>query len=163
VSGKETPATKALDAAGVDYRLHEYIHDPSVASYGLEAALAVGVDPSLVHKTLLVTIDRSGKQQLVVAVVPVDAMLDFGALAAAVGAKRAAMAAPALAERSTGYVVGGISPLGQRRPLLTVIDADAAIYDTIFVSGGRRGLDIELSGVDLARVTSATFAPIARR
>jgi Cys-tRNA(Pro)/Cys-tRNA(Cys) deacylase len=147
----------------VAYRLHEYTHDPAVASYGLEAAHAIGVDPSLVHKTLLATIDRSGKQHLVVAVVPVDAMLDLGALAAAVGAKRAVMATPLVAERSTGYVVGGISPLGQRRPLATVIDADAEIYDSIFVSGGRRGLDIELSGADLARVTGATFASIARR
>ena len=164
MSGKATSATRALDAACVAYRLHEYSHDSSsTASYGLEAADALGVDPARVHKTLLASVDRRGREELVVAVVPVDAMLDLGALAAAIGGKRAEMANTAAAERSTGYVVGGISPLGQRRPLATVIDADAEIYDTIYVSAGRRGLEVELAGTDLARLTGGVFAEIARR
>ncbi len=158
-----TPATKVLDKAGVTYRAHEYRHDPSVTNFGLEAAEALGVNIALVHKTLLVQIDRDGRPEYVVGVVPVDAMLDLKAIAAAVGVKKAEMAKPADAERITGYVVGGISPLGQRRLLTTVIDEDAGLYDTIFVSGGKRGFDIELAGTDPAKLTGAVFAPIAAR
>ena len=163
MSGKGTPATRVLDSAAVAYRVHEYEHDPLVTNFGREAADALGVDIALVHKTLLVQIDRNGRPEFVVGVVPVDATLDLKAIAAAVGVKKAEMAKPGDAERVTGYVVGGISPLGQRRSLTTVIDEDAQIYDTIFVSGGRRGLDLELAGVDLARLTGAVFAPIATR
>lgn len=163
VSGKGTPATKVLDDAAIPYRKHEYIHDPSVTNFGREAADALGVDIALVHKTLLVQVDRRGRREFVVAVVPVDASLDLKAIAAAVGVKKAEMSNPVDAERVTGYVVGGISPLGQRRLLTTVIDEDAEIYATIFVSGGRRGLDIELAGADLAKLTGGVFAPIATR
>jgi Cys-tRNA(Pro)/Cys-tRNA(Cys) deacylase len=163
VSGKGTPATKVLDDAGVAYRVHEYVHDPLVTNFGQEAADALGVDIALVHKTLLVQIDRNGRPEFVVGIVPVNTTLDLKAIAAAVGVKKAEMAKPTDAERITGYVVGGISPLGQRRLLRTVIDEDAEIYDTIFVSGGRRGLDLELAGPDLAKLTDATFAPIAVR
>jgi Cys-tRNA(Pro)/Cys-tRNA(Cys) deacylase len=158
-----TPATKTLDEAGVPYRVHEYHHDPSVTNFGREAADALGVDSALVHKTLLVQIDRGGRPEFVVGVVPVDRTLDLKAIASAVGVKKAEMAKPVDAERVTGYVVGGISPLGQRRLLTTVIDEDAEIYDTIFVSGGKRGFDIELAGTDLAKLTGAIFAPIATR
>lgn len=163
MSGKGTPATRVLDEARVAYRVHEYNHDPAVTNFGREAADALGVDVALVHKTLLVQIDRNGRPEFVVGVVPVDASLDLKAIAAAVGVKKAEMAKAADAERVTGYVVGGISPLGQRRRLTTVIDEDAEIFDTIFVSGGRRGLDIELAGNDLATLTGAVFAPIATR
>jgi Cys-tRNA(Pro)/Cys-tRNA(Cys) deacylase len=163
VSGKGTPATAALDAAGLAYSIREYVHDPSVASYGLEAAAALGAEPARVHKTLVASVERVGRDELVVAIVPVDCTLDLKALALAVGGKRAVMAPAAVAERSSGYVVGGISPIGQRRPLVTVIDEEAILHDTIFVSGGRRGLDIELRAEDLATVTAATFAAIARR
>ena len=163
VSGKGTPATRVLDRASIVYRVHEYEHDPSVTNFGREAADALGVDIALVHKTLLVRIDRNGRPEFVVGVVPVDATLDLKAIAAAVGVKKAEMANPGDAERVTGYVLGGISPLGQRRSLTTVIDEDAQIYDTIFVSGGRRGLDLQLAGVDLARLTGGIFAAIATR
>jgi Cys-tRNA(Pro)/Cys-tRNA(Cys) deacylase len=126
--------------------------------YGLEAAEAIGVDPDLVYKTLMADVDGA----LVVAVVPVSRRLDLKALAKAVGGKKATMADPAAAERATGYVVGGISPLGQKRRHRTVIAADAADQDAVYVSGGRRGLDIGLAPSDLARLTGANFAPIDR-
>jgi Cys-tRNA(Pro)/Cys-tRNA(Cys) deacylase len=153
-----TPATVALTAAGVQFTLHPYEHDPRAASYGLEAAEALGVEPERVLKTLMVTLDRS----LVVGVVPVVGQLDLKALARALGGSRAAMADVAAAERATGYVAGGISPVGQRRAHPTVVDESALAWPTVFVSGGRRGLDLELSPVDLVAVTGATTAPIGR-
>ena len=153
-----TPATVALTRAGVPFTLHPYDHDPRAQSFGLEAAEALGVPPERVFKTLLA--DAGGR--LVVGIVPVTGQLDLKALARAVGASKAVMADPAAAQRSTGYVVGGISPVGQRRPLPTVLDETATTHDTVFVSGGRRGLDIELAPADLVRVTGATTAPIGR-
>ncbi len=153
-----TPATAALNRLGVSYGLHPYDHDPAAASYGLEAAAALSVPPRQVFKTLLVEGDRG----LAVALVPVDRSLDLKAVAAALGRKKVAMADPAVAERSTGYVVGGISPIGQKKPLPTVLDASAADLDLVYVSGGRRGLDLSLSPADLVTVTGATLASIAR-
>lgn len=153
-----TPAAAALDRAGIAYTLHTYHHDPSVASFGEEAATALEVDASRVFKTLVATTGHD----LVVAVVPVVGQLDLKALAAAVGAKRMAMADVGDAERTTGYVAGGISPLGQRKRLATVIDASAEAWPTIYCSGGRRGLEVELAPTDLARATGGRFAPIAR-
>ncbi|MFE7233322.1 Cys-tRNA(Pro) deacylase [Streptomyces sp. NPDC002405] len=153
-----TPATVALTAAGVAFTVHSYDHDPSHPSYGEEAAEAMGVSPDRVFKTLVADVDGA----LTVAVVPVAGSLDLKALAAAVGGKRAAMADPALAERTTGYVRGGISPLGQRKRLPTVLDDSAPAHDTICVSAGRRGLEVELSPGDLVGLTHATLAPIGR-
>ncbi|MFF9620836.1 Cys-tRNA(Pro) deacylase [Streptomyces griseosporeus] len=153
-----TPATVALTAAGVTYTVHAYDHDPNHPSYGEEAAEAMGVSPERVFKTLVADVDGT----LTVAVVPVAGTLDLKALAAAVGGKRAAMADPALAERTTGYVRGGISPLGQRKRLPTVLDESAAAHPTICVSAGRRGLEVEMSPEDLAKLTEATLAPIGR-
>lgn len=152
-----TPALKALDAAGVAYRTHEYVHDPRARSYGLEAADALGMPPGRVFKTLL----ASDGSTLVVGVIPVDTTLNLKSLAAAVGLKRLEMAAPAVAERATGMVVGGISPMGQKRSLPTVIHLTALEHPTVFVSGGRRGLDIELAPEDLVRLTSALVGVIA--
>ncbi|WP_229821148.1 MULTISPECIES: Cys-tRNA(Pro) deacylase [Streptomyces] len=148
----------ALTAAGVTYRVHSYDHDPAHPSYGEEAAEALGVAPERVFKTLVADVDGT----LTVAVVPVTRSLDLKALASAVGRKRAAMADPALAERTTGYVVGGISPLGQRKKLPTVVDVSAAEHPTVYVSAGRRGLEVELSPDDLLRAADARSAPIAR-
>ncbi|MCK7622087.1 Cys-tRNA(Pro) deacylase [Streptomyces sp. RS10V-4] len=153
-----TPATVALTAAGVPFTVHAYAHDPAAPSYGEEAAEALGLSPDQVFKTLLADVDGT----LTVAVVPVSGSLDLKALATAVGGKRAAMADPAAAERSTGYVLGGISPLGQRKRLRTVVDASAEGRPTVCVSAGRRGLEVELSPADLAALTGARFAPIAR-
>ena len=153
-----TPATVALTAAGVAYTVHSYDHDPAHPSYGEEAAQAMGVSPDRVFKTLVADVDGA----LTVAVVPVAGQLDLKALAAAVGGKRAAMADPALAERTTGYVRGGISPLGQRKRLRTVLDASASAHDTICVSAGRRGLEVELAPADLAALTGAVLAPVGR-
>ncbi|HEX6256167.1 MAG TPA: Cys-tRNA(Pro) deacylase [Euzebyales bacterium] len=157
-TGPTTPATLALEAAGVPFRAHPYHHDPDTESFGLEAAAVLGVELERVFKTLMADVDG----ELVVGIVPVTARLQLKALAAAVGAKRATMADPAAAERRTGYVVGGISPLGQKRPHRTVLDETAALFDTIYVSGGRRGFDVELAPDDLVRLTSATLADIAR-
>jgi Cys-tRNA(Pro)/Cys-tRNA(Cys) deacylase len=154
-----TPATVALTQAGVEFGLHAYEHDPAAPSYGLEAATVLGVAPERVFKTLLATVDG----RLAVAVVPVSGLLDLKALAAALNGKRAEMADPKEAERATGYVVGGISPLGGRRCLPTVIDATAKSFPTIYVSAGRRGLDIELAAADLIRLTEAVLAPVGRR
>ena len=151
-----TPATAVLAAAGVSFNLHPYSHDPAAASYGMEAAEVLGIDPARVFKTLVVEVD--GK--LAVGVVPVSGSLDLKAIAAALGSKKAAMADPAAAERRTGYVLGGISPLGQRQPSPTVIDETALTLDTILVSGGRRGLDIELDPRELVRLTRAVTAAI---
>ncbi len=158
VSSAGTPATVALVKAGVAHVVHPYEHDPAAPSYGEEAATALGVSASRVFKTLLAEVDGT----LVVGVVPVSGSLDLKALASAIGGKRAVMADPATAERVTGYVVGGISPLGQRRPLPTVVDATALDHPTVFVSGGRRGLDVELAASDLIALTKATTAPIGR-
>lgn len=152
-----TPATAALAAAGVPFTLHQYNHDPSAASYGLEAAEVLGIDPARIFKTLMVEIDG----RLAVGVVPVSGSLDLKAIAAALGSKKAAMANPAAAERRTGYVLGGISPLGQRLSSPTVIDDSALALDTILVSGGRRGLDIELAPGDLVLLTKAITARIS--
>jgi Cys-tRNA(Pro)/Cys-tRNA(Cys) deacylase len=157
-SGQGTPATVALTKAGMTFTTHSYEHDPAAKSYGLEAAEALGLQPEQVFKTLLVEVD--GK--LSVGVVPVDKQLDLKAVAAALNGKKAAMADPAAAERITGYVVGGISPIGQKRPLPTVVDASATGHETVYVSGGRRGLDLGLSPADLIKLTSARTAPIAR-
>jgi len=154
-----TPALVALDAAVVAHTAHAYSHDPtSGLGYGIEAAQVLGLDPERVFKTLVTSIDGT----LTVAVVPVTGHLDLKALAHAVGGKKAAMAEHAAAERATGYVVGGISPLGQRQQLRTVVDATAQGHSTIFVSGGRRGLDVDLAPADLVRLTGAVAASIAR-
>lgn len=154
-----TPATVALERAGVPFTSHPYEHDPAAASYGLEAAEQLGLDPDAVLKTLLAEVDG----RLVVAVVPVSAKLDLKALAAAVGGKRATMADPAAAERSTGYVVGGISPLGQRTRLPTVVDDSVVERETVWVSGGKRGLDLGIAPQDLVVLTAAVVAAVARR
>jgi Cys-tRNA(Pro)/Cys-tRNA(Cys) deacylase len=161
-------ATRAIDElvrAGVAHTIHEYVpHEPSGPdrarrpAWGEDAAAALGVDPARIHKTLIATVDG----QLAVAVVPVAAELDLKALADALGGRKAAMADPVDAERATGYVRGGISPLGQRRRLPTVVDAAALELATIFVSAGRRGLQVELAPADLVRLAGAVTAPIAR-
>jgi len=146
----------------VPHTVRAYEHDPRAhergLSYGMEAAQALGLDPRQVFKTLVADVDGA----LTVAIVPVDSQLDLKALAAATGGKRAAMADPAAAERATGYVLGGISPLGQRKRLGTVLDSSALAFDTVLVSAGRRGVDVELAPADLVRLTSARTAPIAR-
>lgn len=156
--GPTTPATVALTAAGVSFTAHTYTHDPASTNYGLEAASALRLDPDRVFKTLLAEADGT----LAVGIVPVTRMLDLKALAASLGAKRAVMAVPALAERKTGYVVGGISPLGQKTVLPTVVDETATLWPTMFVSGGRRGFDIELAPDDLLALTKGQLADIAR-
>ncbi|WP_329340211.1 Cys-tRNA(Pro) deacylase [Streptomyces sp. NBC_00663] len=153
-----TPATVALTTADVAFTVHAYDHDPNHPSYGEEAAEAMGVSPERVFKTLVADVDGT----LTVAVVPVAGQLDLKALAAAVNGKRAAMADPTLAERTTGYVRGGISPLGQRKKLPTVLDASASTHPTICVSAGRRGLEVELAPEDLVKLTEAVLAPIGR-
>lgn len=154
-----TPATVALTRAGVAFTLHPYTHDDATTHFGDEAAAALGVAPDRLFKTLLADLGA----ELVVAVVPVAVQLDLKALAAALGAKKAAMADPAAATRSTGYVLGGISPLGQRNRLRTVVDASADLFPTVFVSAGRRGLQVELAPADLRRLTDATSAPLGHR
>ena len=153
-----TPATAALAAAGIPFTAHSYDHDPATTNFGREAASALELDPEQVFKTLLAEVDGS----LVVGIVPVTGKLDLKALATAVGGKKAEMADPRLAERRTGYVVGGISPIGQKYVHPTVLDETAELFDTIFVSGGRRGLDLELAPADLVRATGAVIAAIAR-
>lgn len=153
-----TPATVALTAAGAPYTTHAYAHDPAHPSYGEEAAEAMGVSADRVFKTLVAEVDG----HLTVAVVPVSGTLDLKALATAAGGKKAAMADPTAAERATGYVLGGISPLGQRKRLPTVLDASADGHETICVSAGRRGLEVELAPQVLVGLTGAITAPIAR-
>ena len=160
-----TRAIDALKRAGVEHAVHEYVvPEPagrdrrSSTSYGEDAAAALGVDPRRIHKTLIAAVDG----RLTVAVVPVAGELDLKALAAALGGRRAAMADPADAERATGYVRGGISPLGQRRRLPTVLDAAAFAWPTIYVSAGRRGLQVEVAPADLVRLTGAAVASIAQ-
>ena len=157
--GTATPATVALSAAGIPFIAHSYEHDPATTNFGLEAATALDLDPQRVFKTLLADVDGA----LVVGIVPVTGTLDLKALASAVGGKRAEMADPRLAERRTGYVVGGISAIGQKNQHPTVLDETAELFDSIFVSGGRRGLDIELAPEDLVRATGAVIAAIGRQ
>ena len=160
-----TPATLALTKAGVPFTEHAYRHDPAASSYGMEAAEVLGLDPEQVLKTLLVAVDPasgSARGTLVVGIVSVSAQLDLKAVAAAVHGKKAVMAVPADAERATGYVVGGISPVGQKKAHPTVLDESALGFEKVYVSGGRRGLDLGLSPADLIRVTNATVAPIRR-
>ncbi|WP_375492240.1 Cys-tRNA(Pro) deacylase [uncultured Jatrophihabitans sp.] len=152
-----TPATVALTRLGIAFTLHPYDHDPRAAAFGDEAAAALGVDPTQLFKTLIATVDGT----LTCAVVPVSARLDPKALAAAVGGKRAELAEPAAAARATGYVIGGISPIGQRSRLRVVVDHSAQQLATMYVSAGRRGLQLQLAPADLARATGAMFAPIA--
>ena len=159
MAGKGTPAIAAAEGAQVAFTLHEYAHDPRAASYGLEAAEALGVAPERVFKTLLASVDGA---RLVVAVVPVVAQLDLKSLAAAAGGRKAELAKPVDAERATGYVVGGISPLGQKKRLATFVDASAAAHPTIHVSAGRRGLEIELAPADLVALTGGSLAAVAR-
>ncbi len=154
-----TRAVEAARAAGVEFELLEYEHDPRHESYGEEAVEALGLDPSEVFKTLVAQIDN---RDLAVAIVPVTSQLDFKAFALALGGRRAAMVEAKHAERATGYVLGGISPLGQRRKLATVVDASAEQHDRIHVSAGRRGLEIALAPADLVRLTDAIVAPITR-
>lgn len=154
MAGKATPAIAALQHAGVDFVIHEYGHDPKVTSYGEEAAQLLGLDPDRVYKTLVVDVDGA----LTVALVPVVAHLDLRSLG-----KRVGLADPKLAERTTGYVAGGISPLGQRKALPTVVDESIEAFETVFVSAGRRGLEVELAPSDLIMLTGARVAPIARR
>ena len=153
-----TPAINAAKRAGVTFRIHEYEHDPAAVSYGLEAAEKLGVDPSRVFKTLVADADG----MLIVGIVPVSTSLDLKALASAAGVKRAVMADMAAAERATGYVAGGISPLGQKKRLRTILDNTAANLATIFVSAGRRGLEIELAPADLLELCSGKMAAISR-
>ena len=156
MAGKGTPATALLAKAKIPHTLHSYEHDGD-AAYGPEAAEQLGLDPTIVFKTLVAEVDST----LAVGVVPVSAMLDLKALAAAVGGKKAKMADVAAAERATGYVAGGISPLGQKRRLRMVIDSSALQLPTMYCSAGRRGLEVQLAPADLAKLTGATFAPIA--
>ena len=149
-------ATIALERARIPFTVHEYAHDPRHESYGLEASQALGVPPGRVFKTLIAEVDG----RLVAGVVPVGGQLDLKALAVAVGGKRAALAEVAAAERATGYVAGGISPVGQRKRLPVVLDASAMGFGTVFCSGGRRGLEIELAPADLVRAANATVASI---
>ena len=152
MAGKDTPAIVAAERAGIVYSVHEYAHDPASRSYGLEAAEKLGVDAARVFKTLVADVDGT----LTVAIVPVEAQLDLKALG-----KRVTMADPKLVERTTGYVIGGISPLGQRKKLPTVLDESAFAFETIHVSAGRRGLEIELTPADLLALTNGQARRIA--
>lgn len=155
-AGPGTPATAALARAGIAFTSHAYQHDSATTSYGMEAAGVLGIDPARVFKTLLADVGGG----LAVAIVPVNGTLDLKALALALGHKKAAMADPAAAQRRTGYVLGGISPVGQRQHSPTVLDESALGHATIFVSGGQRGFDIELAPADLIRITQAATAKI---
>jgi Cys-tRNA(Pro)/Cys-tRNA(Cys) deacylase len=158
VAGRGTAATALLTRQGIPHTVHSYSHDPRHESYGTEASEALGIPADRVLKTLVADVDGA----LTVGVVPVSAQLDLKALATAVGGKKAAMADAADAERATGYVVGGISPLGQRKRLRVVIDSTALEFPTVYCSGGRRGLEIELAPGDLVQAARATVAPISR-
>ncbi|MFZ0185319.1 MAG: Cys-tRNA(Pro) deacylase [Streptosporangiaceae bacterium] len=161
MAGRGTTATVALERAKIPFRVHEYAHDPRAASYGREASEALGVSADRVFKTLIASVDGD----LVAGVVPVEGQLDLKALAATVGGKRGVMAEVTAAERATGYVAGGISPVGQRKRLpvvvVVVVDASAMAFGTVFCSGGRRGLEIELAPGDLVRAANATVASIS--
>ncbi|GAA1302763.1 Cys-tRNA(Pro) deacylase [Saccharothrix xinjiangensis] len=157
MAGRGTPATALLDKQKVAHELHAYEHDPRHESYGLEAAEALGISPERVFKTLVAEVD--GK--LAVGVVPVTGQLDLKALAAALKGKKARMADVAAAERATGYVAGGISPLGQKKRLPVVVDASVEAFGTVYCSAGRRGLEVEIAPADLVRLTQAVVAPIS--
>ncbi|ABV34634.1 YbaK/EbsC protein [Shewanella sediminis HAW-EB3] len=152
-----TPAIDLLKKAHIKHTIHEYQHEASALAYGIEAATKLNLDAKLVFKTLVAKLD-SGK--LVVAIIPVEEKLNMKALAKVAGVKKAAMASAEEVERSTGYVLGGVSPLGQKRPLLTYIDTSAEQLDQLYVSGGKRGLDIELTPSALLKLTRALFAPL---
>ena len=154
MAGRRTPAITTAERAGIAFRVHEYEHDPRAASFGVEAVQKLGLDPARVFKTLVADVDG----ELTVAVVPVESQLDLRALG-----KRARMADPKAAERATGYVTGGISPLGQRRLLPMVLDDSALAFETIHVSAGRRGLELELAPADLLALTGGRAAAVASR
>lgn len=154
-----TPAITLLEKHQSQYRLHEYAHDPMAESFGLEAAEKLGVSSNRIFKTLVVSLNSG---ELAVGIVPVEKMLSTKLLAKILGAKKAKMADKQMVSKITGYVLGGVSPLGQKTPLATVIDQSADQSQTIFVSGGQRGLDIELLAQDLAKLCNAQFAPIAQ-
>jgi Cys-tRNA(Pro)/Cys-tRNA(Cys) deacylase len=156
VAGRGTAATIALERAKIPFTLHEYARDPRHGSYGLEASEALGIPPERVFKTLVAAVDGA----LAVGVVPAGRQLDLKALAAAVGGKKATMAEVAAAERATGYVTGGISPIGQKRRLPVVVDSSALALGTMFCSAGRRGLEIEIAPADLIRAAGAKIAAI---
>ncbi len=157
MSGRITPAVRAMEQAGVAFQLLEYDYDPSADEIGLQAAQALGKPPSTVFKTLVVALDSG---ELICAIIPSDARLNLKSVASAAGAKKADLSDPKKAERTTGYVVGGINPLGQRKRLRTFIDASAPLLDEIVVNGGRRGLQIALSPADLILATSAVVTPL---
>lgn len=156
-----TPAIDVARRAKINFQIHEYTHDPASESYGLEAAAALGVEPARVFKTLLVSL-AGGRDELAVGIVPVEKQLDLKAIASLAGGKKAQLADPKLAERVTGYVIGGISPLGQKKRLLTLLDETALAFETIYVSAGRRGLEIELAPMDLICLVQGKSASIAR-
>lgn len=153
-----TPAINLLKKEEIPHTIHKYKHDPKTASYGLEAAEKLGLDPNRVFKTLVVETDT---KELAVAILPVNNMLNLKKIAKALGAKKSVMANPRLVEKNTGYILGGVSPLGQKKPHKTTIDSTAKNFDTIFISAGRRGLDIEINPGDLEKLTSATLAEIS--
>ncbi|MEI8261269.1 MAG: Cys-tRNA(Pro) deacylase [Actinomycetes bacterium] len=153
-----TPATVALTTAHIAFSIHEYVHDPRSGSYGLEAAAALGLPADQVFKTLIANVDAAPT----VAIVPVNCTLDLKLLAAALGGRKAELTDPAVAQRLTGYVVGGISPIGQRKLLPTVLDESALLWDMVYVSGGRRGMDIGLVPADLVDITHAITTAISR-
>ncbi len=152
-----TPAIKTAEKAKIDFSVHQYEHDSSVASFGLEASEKLGVSAATVFKTLVASLDNG---ELVVAIIPVDRKLNLKAVAKASKAKKAKMAEPLDVERSTGYVLGGVSPLGQKKRLKTLLDDSAKAQSTIYVSAGRRGLEIELQPSDLLSLTNGQFVPL---
>ena len=154
-----TPAINAAKHAKIDFKIHQYTHDPTITAYGTEAAEKMGVPEHQVFKTLVVSLDR---RELAVAIVPVSSLLNMKQMAKAAGAKKAAMATASEVERSTGYVLGGVSPLGQKKKLKTIIDASAKGFEQIYVSAGKRGVDMSLSPADLAKLTRGLFAELCQ-
>jgi Cys-tRNA(Pro)/Cys-tRNA(Cys) deacylase len=152
-----TPAIAQVIKERVPHTIHQYQHRPGKTDYGQEAVEKLGFDPRRVFKTLVVQLDQS---RLAVAVLPVAAMLSMKQLARAAGARKASMAEPAIVTKTTGYILGGVSPLGQKKLLATWIDASAEAFATIYISAGRRGLELEIRPTDLARLTDATFTPL---